>query len=221
MACGILVPRPRIEPTLPALEVWSPNHWTAREVLVTLWKVSTFLFSPSKICLPLLFPLDSREEAPAGIHVSPLVHHPPLCHLLPPLRIACVLVTSTLCLPGCLLPQSAPGGWSSCNLADRPFSPADAEPLDCCSSGGVPCPLLLPSSPPPLPEQALFNLIFIIFGRVACGTPALEAPSLNHWTAREILPFNLKSSALVLPLPEVFPDLQMEVKHPAAGLYNP
>ena len=31
-ACGILVPRPGIEPTLPALEAWSANHWTAREV---------------------------------------------------------------------------------------------------------------------------------------------------------------------------------------------
>ena len=32
MACGILVPRPGIEPAPPALEVWSLNHWTAREV---------------------------------------------------------------------------------------------------------------------------------------------------------------------------------------------
>ena len=32
MVCGILVPRPGIEPTPPALEVWSLNHWTTREV---------------------------------------------------------------------------------------------------------------------------------------------------------------------------------------------
>ena len=32
MACGILVPRPGIEPMHPAVEVPSPNHWTAREV---------------------------------------------------------------------------------------------------------------------------------------------------------------------------------------------
>ena len=32
-ACGILVPQPGIEPTPPALEVWSLNHWTAKEVL--------------------------------------------------------------------------------------------------------------------------------------------------------------------------------------------
>ena len=31
-ACGILVPRPGIEPAPPALEAWSLNHWTAREV---------------------------------------------------------------------------------------------------------------------------------------------------------------------------------------------
>ena len=30
-ACGILVPQPGIEPVFPAVEVWSPNHWTTRE----------------------------------------------------------------------------------------------------------------------------------------------------------------------------------------------
>ena len=29
---GILVPQPVIKPGPPAVEVWSPNHWTAREV---------------------------------------------------------------------------------------------------------------------------------------------------------------------------------------------
>ena len=32
VACGILVPRPEIEPALPAMEVQSLNHWTVREV---------------------------------------------------------------------------------------------------------------------------------------------------------------------------------------------
>ena len=32
-ACGILVPRPGIEPTPLAVEAWSLNQWTAREVL--------------------------------------------------------------------------------------------------------------------------------------------------------------------------------------------
>ena len=31
IACGILVPRPGMEPRPPAVEVWSPNHWTFRE----------------------------------------------------------------------------------------------------------------------------------------------------------------------------------------------
>ena len=31
-ACGILVPQPGIEPALPAVEAWSLNHWTTREV---------------------------------------------------------------------------------------------------------------------------------------------------------------------------------------------
>ena len=35
-ACGILVPPPRIEPMPPVLEAWSLNHWTAREVPLSL-----------------------------------------------------------------------------------------------------------------------------------------------------------------------------------------
>ena len=34
VACGILVPQPGKEPVPPAVEVWSINHRTAREVLV-------------------------------------------------------------------------------------------------------------------------------------------------------------------------------------------
>ena len=32
LQCGVLVPRPGIEPVPHALGVWSLNHWTAREV---------------------------------------------------------------------------------------------------------------------------------------------------------------------------------------------
>ena len=35
-ACGILVPRPGIEPVLLAVKVRSPNHWTARELPLVL-----------------------------------------------------------------------------------------------------------------------------------------------------------------------------------------
>ena len=31
VACRTLVPRPGIKPVPPAVEMWSPNHWTARE----------------------------------------------------------------------------------------------------------------------------------------------------------------------------------------------
>ena len=34
---GILVPQPGIKPMPPAVEVWSPNHWTAREFPVKLF----------------------------------------------------------------------------------------------------------------------------------------------------------------------------------------
>ena len=33
-ACGILVPQPGIEHAPLAVEAWSPNRWTAREVLL-------------------------------------------------------------------------------------------------------------------------------------------------------------------------------------------
>ena len=33
MACGIVVPQPGIEPVLLAVEAWSLDHWTTREVL--------------------------------------------------------------------------------------------------------------------------------------------------------------------------------------------
>lgn len=35
MARGMLVPQPGMEPTPPAMEVKSPNHWTARKALKT------------------------------------------------------------------------------------------------------------------------------------------------------------------------------------------
>ena len=46
MACGILVLRPGIEPTIPVLEVQSLKHWTAREVPLLLYFPSfPFTFS--------------------------------------------------------------------------------------------------------------------------------------------------------------------------------
>ena len=51
-ACGILASPPGIEPEPPALEAWSPNHWTARDdpcrdpVILFIPNVSSFL-SPS------------------------------------------------------------------------------------------------------------------------------------------------------------------------------
>ena len=38
--CGILVPQPGIEPSAPALGAQSPNHWTAREVLLSNFKAN-------------------------------------------------------------------------------------------------------------------------------------------------------------------------------------
>ena len=42
-ACGILVPRPGIEPTSPAVEVWILNQWTTKEVPGMGWNSHSFL----------------------------------------------------------------------------------------------------------------------------------------------------------------------------------
>ena len=34
--CGTLVLRPGMEHVFPAVEAWSPNHWTAREAPVSV-----------------------------------------------------------------------------------------------------------------------------------------------------------------------------------------
>ena len=43
VACGILVPRPGIEPVPPAVEAWSPNHWTVREFPIWIFFCNLFL----------------------------------------------------------------------------------------------------------------------------------------------------------------------------------
>ena len=53
-ACRILLPQPGVEPMHPALEVLSPNHWTAREFpkMVKIWtRIFQKIFS--QLTLPL------------------------------------------------------------------------------------------------------------------------------------------------------------------------
>ena len=42
-ACGILVPSPGIKPRPPTVEVWSPNHWTTKDVSARLSFLLSFL----------------------------------------------------------------------------------------------------------------------------------------------------------------------------------
>ena len=46
LACGILVPRPDIEPMSPALEAWTLNHWTTREVTMVYFRVHSSVVHP-------------------------------------------------------------------------------------------------------------------------------------------------------------------------------
>ena len=44
-ACGILVPRPGMEPMPPAVEAQSPNHWTTREfpLFITFQRKTSYM----------------------------------------------------------------------------------------------------------------------------------------------------------------------------------
>ena len=44
MACGILVPKPGIEPMPPEVDVQSLNHWIAREVPIMIFKINSSFF---------------------------------------------------------------------------------------------------------------------------------------------------------------------------------
>ena len=50
---GILVPQPGIKPAPPALEVWSLNHWTTREVPSVSLKL--FQNNELKVCIEHIF----------------------------------------------------------------------------------------------------------------------------------------------------------------------
>lgn len=48
--CEILAPWPRLVPRLLAVKVWSPDHWTSRELLQAIFlEMFTLTFSSSKI----------------------------------------------------------------------------------------------------------------------------------------------------------------------------
>ena len=63
-ACGILVNRPRMEPMTPAVEVWSPNHWTTGEIPIKrfLMYPLPFIYRNVRVitqpCLTLCDPMD-------------------------------------------------------------------------------------------------------------------------------------------------------------------
>ena len=57
MVCGILVPRPGTEPGTPAVEVWSPKHWTTRKVTGDIRDMGS---------------IPGSERSPGGGHGNPL-----------------------------------------------------------------------------------------------------------------------------------------------------
>ena len=69
VACGILVPQPGIQPGPLALEAWSLNYWTTREVpLLSFFKLKRACVhaKPLLSCLTLCDPVDC---SPPGVSV--------------------------------------------------------------------------------------------------------------------------------------------------------
>ena len=61
MVCG--TPRPGFEPVPPAVKVWSPNHWTTREVRMIFLKVSNLAWQVlQKIYLYQKFKFSSGRD---------------------------------------------------------------------------------------------------------------------------------------------------------------
>ena len=56
-ACGILAPRPGMEPVPPAVEAQSLNHWTTREVPSYFQLNLSFIISKVFLCLSYAIPL--------------------------------------------------------------------------------------------------------------------------------------------------------------------
>ena len=54
-ACGILIPPPGIELTLHAVEVWSPHHWTTKEVPHLNFNLSIPIFNFQELFLAFWF----------------------------------------------------------------------------------------------------------------------------------------------------------------------
>ena len=108
--CGILVPRPGFEPVPPAVEVQSPNHWTAREFpSFTLLKwnsvplphknlASLSQFSFTWVVSLLIFPVTFR----CYLYVESLLVLPWYLPICPPFYSYCIIMVSL-----CLFPPSA------------------------------------------------------------------------------------------------------------------
>lgn len=67
MTCGILVPRPEIKPSPPALEAGSLNLWTSREApLLSSWKLALPVTKASPVLGSLWLHLSSSSD---NLHV--------------------------------------------------------------------------------------------------------------------------------------------------------
>ena len=113
VACGILAPRPGIEPVPPAVEVQSPNHWTTWE-----FPGLFFFFFGRKECYRFLFSfieqvlISHQFYTHQCIHVNPnhRIHHtttlaPPQ---LPPLGVHTFVLYICVSISGLKTGSSVP-----------------------------------------------------------------------------------------------------------------
>ena len=69
-ACRILVPQPGIPPTPPALEAWSLNHWSTREVPIQYILI---------YCSVLGTVLGVKDSMVGKIEANPALRTPNVC----------------------------------------------------------------------------------------------------------------------------------------------
>ena len=81
--CGILVPRPGIEPGPPEVEVRSPKHWTAREFpnFTILMCIVQWLLVYSQCCVNITISRifsSPQKEAPYPLALTHHLHPTPI-----------------------------------------------------------------------------------------------------------------------------------------------
>ena len=116
VACRILVPWPGVEPMPPAVEAWLPDHWTAREVPSSQFKIKAQVLYDG---------LEGPPGSDSCLLCDLICYHYYHLFLLPPWLSCC-----SQNMPNVLLPQ----GLCTCCLLFLDLKLIPSPPFSLCSS---------------------------------------------------------------------------------------